>query len=70
METAAQFVVGRLHGMRMGAVLSVISNRATNSWGDNGGETKASLAASEAMLILHDWDESGKISFEAKVPPF
>ncbi|MDR1378547.1 MAG: nucleoside phosphorylase [Synergistaceae bacterium] len=52
METAAQYVVGYLHGMRMGAVLSVIANRIFDCWGDNGGEEKACLVACEAMKIL------------------
>jgi uridine phosphorylase len=54
METATQYVVGTLHGMRMGAVLSVISNRVLDRWGDNGGEEKACLAACEAMKILYE----------------
>ena len=32
METSGQFVVGYLHEMRMGAVLSVISNRVLDRW--------------------------------------
>lgn len=59
METAGQFVVGYLHGMRMGAILSVISNRVLDRWGDNGGEDRACLAASEALRILRKWDEEG-----------
>jgi uridine phosphorylase len=56
METSAQYVVGYLHGMRMGAVLSVIANRALDRWGDEGGEEKACLAACEAMKILEARD--------------
>jgi uridine phosphorylase len=56
METSAQYVVGYLHGMRMGAVLSVIANRVLDRWGDNGGEEKACLAACEAMKILEGQD--------------
>src|SRR5690625_4673002 len=41
MDTAGQYVVGHLHDMRMGAILSVISNRVLDRWGDNGGEAKA-----------------------------
>ena len=67
METSGQFVVGHLHGMRMGAVLSVISNRVLDRWGDNGGEAKACLAASEAMRILKEWDESGVIKVTANI---
>ncbi|MDR2522244.1 MAG: nucleoside phosphorylase [Synergistaceae bacterium] len=56
METAAQYVVGYLHGMRMGAVLSVIANRPLDRWGDQGGEEKACLTACEAMKILEKQD--------------
>lgn len=64
METSGQFVVGHLHGMRMGAILSVISNRVLDRWGDNGGEEKACLAAAEAMKILKEWDETGKVELK------
>lgn len=56
MDTSGQYVVGYLHGMRMGAILSVISNRVLDRWGDNGGEEKACRAASEAVKILQEWD--------------
>ncbi|MDR2487848.1 MAG: nucleoside phosphorylase, partial [Clostridiales Family XIII bacterium] len=62
MEAAGQFVVGRLHGMRMGAVLAVVANRVTDEWGDAGGEEKACRAAAEAVRILAEWDRSGEIS--------
>ena len=52
METSAQYVVGYLHGMRMGAVLSVIANRVLDRCGDNGVEEKACLAACEAIRSL------------------
>ncbi|MDR1778244.1 MAG: nucleoside phosphorylase [Clostridiales Family XIII bacterium] len=65
METAAQYVVGRLHGLRMGAVLAVISNRVTDRWGDEGGEEKAVKAATEALRILADWDQKKRIEFNA-----
>ena len=61
MEAAGQFVVGKLHDLRMGAILAVIANRATNKWGEVGGEKKATNAASEAIRILKEWDESGEI---------
>ena len=60
MDTAGQYVVGYLHGMRMGAVLSVISNRVLDRWGDNGGEERACLVASEAMKILEAQDRKLK----------
>ncbi|MDR2156482.1 MAG: nucleoside phosphorylase [Clostridiales Family XIII bacterium] len=69
METAAQFVVGRLHGMRMGAVLSVISNRVTDRWGDAGGEARSARAAAEALRILNGWDRDGIINFNVAMPP-
>lgn len=67
METSGQYVVGYLHGMRMGAILSVISNRVLDRWGDNGGEEKACLAAAEAMKILKEWDDTGVVTMNAKL---
>jgi len=67
METSAQFVIGKLHGMRMGAILSVISNRVLDRWGDNGGEDKACLAACEAVRILTEWDTTGEIQVNMKI---
>ena len=66
METSGQYVVGYLHEMRMGAILSVISNRVLDRWGDNGGEEKACLAAAEAMKILKEWDETGEVKLSVK----
>ena len=31
-DSASQFVVGTLHGMRMGTIVSVISNRVLDRW--------------------------------------
>jgi len=67
METSGQYVIGYLHGMRMGSVLSVISNRELDRWGDNGGEKKACLAACEALKILAEWDKEGKFSLAGKL---
>jgi uridine phosphorylase len=67
METSAQLIVGALHGMRMGAVLSVIANRVLDRWGDNGGEEKTCLAASEAIRILSEWDSKGEVRLEIKM---
>ncbi|MDR3363381.1 MAG: nucleoside phosphorylase [Clostridiales Family XIII bacterium] len=64
MEAAGQFVVGRLHGIRMGAVLAAVSNRVTNKWGEKGGEEKAAKTASEAVYILKEWEVSGEISLK------
>lgn len=60
MDTAGQFVVGHLHGVRMGSVLSVIANRRTGEWGDNGGEERACRVACEAIKILRAKDEKGR----------
>jgi len=68
MEASAQFVIGRLHGMKMGAVLAVIANRITDTWGENGAERKASLAAAEAVSILEGWNKSGAVSLSVKMP--
>jgi uridine phosphorylase len=67
METSAQYVIGRLHGMRMGCVLSVVANRVLDRWGDNGGEEKAGLAACEAVRILAEWDKTGEININLKM---
>ncbi|MDR1272435.1 MAG: nucleoside phosphorylase [Clostridiales Family XIII bacterium] len=61
MEAAGQFVVGRLHGMRMGGMFAVVSNRESDEFGDHGGVEKTVLAASEAIRILTEWDDSDKI---------
>jgi uridine phosphorylase len=52
----------------MGAILSVISNRVLDRWGDNGGEEKASRAACEAVRILSEWDKSGEINLKMRMP--
>ena len=64
MEAAGQYVVGRLHGMRMGAILAVVSNRVTNEWGETGGEGKSAMAASEAVYILKGWEADGGVSLK------
>lgn len=56
METAGIMVIGYLHRLRIGAVLSVNANRVTGEWGDNGGEEKACHVASEAIRILKETD--------------
>jgi len=70
MECSTQYVVGRLHGMRMGSILSVISNRVLDRWGDNGGEDRACLAASEAVRILSEWDKTGEVNISMKMGKF
>ena len=64
MEASGQFVIGRLHGMRMGAILAVVANRATDKWGEKGGEEKASKAASEAVFIMKEWESKGEVTMK------
>ena len=62
METAALLTLSRLHGFRAGSVCSVIANRITGVWGENGGVAKACEVAAEAIKRLTDWDEKAKSS--------
>lgn len=56
-DSAGQFVVGYLHGMRMASVLAVLTNRISNQWAaDKEGEKRACRAACEALKILQDRD--------------
>lgn len=55
MECSALFLLARLFGMRSGAVLGAVANRATNAFGDNGVEDRAIGAANEAVAILDEW---------------
>jgi uridine phosphorylase len=55
MECSALFLLARLFGMRSGAVLGAVANRATNAFGDNGVEDRAIGAANEAVAILAEW---------------
>jgi len=55
MECSALFVLARLFGMRSGAILGAVANRATNAFGDNGAEDNSIKAANEAVRILDDW---------------
>jgi uridine phosphorylase len=66
MEAGGQFVVGALHGMRMGAILAVVANRVTDEWGDRGGEEKSCRAAAEAIRILAGWDAEGRIDLSVR----
>jgi len=56
METAGVFVLGHLMNLRVGSILAVRANRATNQLTDNGGEERACIAASEAAAILYEQD--------------
>ena len=60
-ETAGSLIMGYLHKLRMGAVLSVSANRMTGAWGDNGGQEKACRIASEAIRILRESDTESTI---------
>lgn len=60
MDTAGQFVIGYLHGMRIAAILSVVAARKKNNFAYSDGEEKACRAACEAMKILKEWDETDK----------
>ena len=67
MECSALFVLARLFGMRSGAVLGAVANRATNAFGDNGAEDRSIAAANEAVAILDEWRKvkraAGKSTF-------
>ena len=55
-DSAGLFVVGHVHGMRLGTICAVIANRVHNTHGDNGGEARACRAANEAIRLLAAWD--------------
>lgn len=57
METAALLTLARLFGLRAGAICSVIANRMTGVWGNEGGVEKACVVAAEAVRNLTTWDE-------------
>jgi len=59
METSALFTLGNLYGLRTGAVCAVFDNLTTNKWAVKG-EEKAGQVASEALVILHEWDKIKK----------
>ena len=67
MECSALFVLARLMGMRSGAVLGVVANRAANSFGDNGAEARAIAVGNEALAVLDGWrrlrEAAGKPNF-------
>jgi uridine phosphorylase len=60
MDTAGQFVIGYLHGVRIAAILTVVAARKKNNFAYSDGEEKACRAACEAMKILQEWDDAGK----------
>jgi len=56
MEAATLYTLASIYGLRAGCVCSVFANRVTNEFGTKG-EKEAALVASEAVKILHEWDE-------------
>lgn len=56
METSALLTFARLYGFRAGSVCSVMANRVTGVWGDNGGVARACQVAAEAVKRLTEWD--------------
>ncbi len=58
METASLLTFARIFRLRAGSVCSVIANRRTGVWGDNGGIEKACLTGAEALWRLATWDRA------------
>lgn len=56
METAALLTLARLYGLRAGSVCSVIANRISGEWGDQGGIDRACRTGAEAVRRLAAWD--------------
>lgn len=56
MEASCILTVSSLYGLRAGVVCAVFANRVTGEF-QVSGEEKAGKAASEAVKILHEWDE-------------
>jgi uridine phosphorylase len=59
MEASCIFTVSSLYELRAGAVCAVFANRNSGEF-QTVGEEKAGRAASEAVKILHHWDEMKK----------
>lgn len=57
MEAAALLAFARIFGLRAGVVCSVIANRRTGVWAENGGVAKACMTGAEALVRLSQWDE-------------
>ncbi|WP_297500368.1 uridine phosphorylase [Thermococcus sp.] len=56
MEAATLYTLANIYGLRAGCVCAVFANRVTNEFGTKG-EKEAAMVASEAVKILHEWDE-------------
>jgi uridine phosphorylase len=67
METSALFTLARLYGLRAGAICSVIANRITGEWRENGGIERACLTAAEAAVRLTQWDARAAASGHARI---
>lgn len=59
MESSALFTLTNLYNLRAGAICAVFDNLVTDKWVVRG-EKEAGLAASEALFILHQWDQIKK----------
>jgi uridine phosphorylase len=60
METAALLTFARIFGLRAGAICSVIANRVTGEWGDDGGIETACRIGAEAVCRLTAWDKAAR----------
>lgn len=58
MESAVLFTLSRIYGLRAGAVHSVITNRVSGGWGDEGGIATACNVAADALVQLALWDRA------------
>lgn len=52
MEASALLTLARLFGQRAGSVCSVIANRISGEWSDDGGIARACRVASDALVLL------------------
>lgn len=68
METSCILAVSSLYNVRAGAVCAVFANRVTGEF-EVSGEERAGRAASEAVKILHEWDEIKKTKGKKWVYP-
>ena len=59
METSALFTIASLYNLRAGAICAVFDNLVTDEFAIKG-EEEVGLAASEAVVILSEWDKLKK----------
>lgn len=59
MEASALLTLARLAGQRAGSICSVIANRITGEWADDGGIERACRVASEALVLLAAREKPG-----------